>query len=603
MLLLAALLWLCPGAAVLAGEALAQVSSGTRAVVPLDEADTPFDVSATPLDHMDFLLLTQSGYRIEDSRIYSSSSTEPVGRVDLSYILENLRSRRRLKALLELEMIFNRNFNRELPSNEREAVRRIAREHWALFPRSTREQMKPYFYLHELEQMSGEMSIGPAAQAAVPSAVAAQPTAVSTVSAPSISPFAAMAPLLPLGVAQQAKSAPAEPTPVPAQPAAVLPTPAPGVIEPAAVPPAPVPSPVQPAAAPPASIPAPAIAPTSVPVEPAPAPVQPAAVLPDPVPAPVQPAAAPAAPAPAFAAAPQFTYREPVSFSSEAFLAYIETAPYGRDVKPLLQLLAAYGRDPERRIALGLVQGLMPHIVLDSIQAGASARGVRAPAPGKLEIALNDGPVLLRRRKLFSTRTILLPDSPQFYRERGLAQRTQAAFVRENASESEADEDEGRTRIYRDGSRRLRLSQEQLAGELLAALLDADALLRGWKPDLHARLRSETARFRFYRALAKETEKEPALDRNLSAAYREWLERPEDFIDFMFQTWGLAQNKAREIALLESAGVLSAPEAEKARKSIPKNAPEGAGVTEIQVESPQVRQAWLEIDRLAREER
>jgi hypothetical protein len=229
--------------------------------------------------------------------------------------------------------------------------------------------------------------------------------------------------------------------------------------------------------------------------------------------------------------------------------------------------------------------------------------GSDAQLTGKIQIALNDGPVILRVRKFLGAKSIRLPDSPQFYRDRGMPQPKEAAFPRESASESEADEDGCRVRIYRDGSRRLRLPQEQLSGELLAALLDADSILRGWKQDVHSLLRSETARFRFHRALAKDAGKEPALDRDMSASYKEWLDRPEDFTDFILQTWGAGQDKAREISLLTATGLLSPAEAVQARSGIPKPGQPGAGVTELPIESPRTREAWLETDRLGRAER
>lgn len=606
------------------------VHASTAPPPSLHAGDAPYDTAAAPLDNRDFILLIQSGYRLLDARIYPEKGTEAVGKEELTYILEDLRSRRKLKALIQLELLFNRNHDRKVSGLDREALRSIGKAYWGLLPSRTREELRPYFSVEELEGMNREMSVGPAPgetlvlppavfipdQSVLPSTSAAQveapaPPAPAPVeaaalpaeapapkpepvpSAPPPSPMTAFAPLTPLGVAQS----PAPPAPVAAPPV----EPAPAAAAPAAQPPQ------QAAAAPAAPTPEPSMPSIPpVPVEPVPAappspPVQ--AQAPQPAPPPVQ------TPAPVVQAAakPVEVYKDPAPYDPAAFKTFLESAPYGRDVKPLLELLGAHAREPERSRALGLVRDMIPRIVLDSTLAGAASHSVSLPAgadpqrPGSLQVAVHDGPVLLVQSKLFSKREIFLPDSPQFYLERGLRIPSQSAFSRESASEAPVDEDLGLVRSYPDGSKRLKFSSEQLAGQLLAALLDADALLRFWKPDAHVRLRSETARFRFYKALAKSAGKEPHLDRESAAAYQEWLDRPEDFMDLVLQTYGAFSGRARELRLLEAAGLMTGPEAKKALEALPKPSRPAGG--EHPVGSPQAREQWLELDRFAREEK
>jgi hypothetical protein len=182
----------------------------------------------------------------------------------------------------------------------------------------------------------------------------------------------------------------------------------------------------------------------------------------------------------------------------------------------------------------------------------------------------------------------------------GLRQPALDAISRDTAPEREFTEEEGTVAAYKDGSLRLRLSPEQLAGELLSALLDADARLKGWPSDIHLRLRSSAARNRFWRAYAKDQGRQPLLDPETRTAYEEWRERPEDWADLFFQT--MERDPAMELRLLESAGLLSSEETSVALERLPKEkaAPQ-EGVKELQVSGPQARESWLETERLARE--
>jgi hypothetical protein len=218
--------------------------------------------------------------------------------------------------------------------------------------------------------------------------------------------------------------------------------------------------------------------------------------------------------------------------------------------------------------------------------------------PGGCRIALSDGPVLLRRRGLFGSRTFRVPDSPEFFKSRGLAAPGAEAFRREAASEREEARGLDRVRVYEDGSLRLRWTSDRLAGDLLAALLDADAQLRGWKADAFARLRSEAARNRFFLAIEKDAGGPAALDGESAASLREWRERPDDWADLVLQasSAGGREGEAAARLMAEIGWPVPAP----AAKAAP---PPPAGVQALAVESPKALEGWLEIERLAREEK
>ena len=382
-------------------------------------------------------------------------------------------------------------------------------------------------------------------------------------------------PLTPLGLARQAAPAatpsPAkdEPPPLPdeaALSAAVgetLPRPAAAAVPAAAAPPA-------------------APAPVPVPITAAPV----SAVQSEPAASPIPSLAIPS---------------ETVALDTHAFASFLETAPYGRDAKPLLTLLALHAREPERTAALGIVLEHLPHITLDSTRCGARARhALLNTGPQRRQIALNDLPLLVERRHLLTKTAAWLPDSPQYYSDRAMPPPRLDALSREALCEKEERTDRGLTRIYKDGSMRLRLSQEQLASELLVALLDLEAGLRGWEPGLHVRLRSEAARFRFLRSYAKDTGNSPDLDRELRSGLREWIERPEDRIDLLLQLeTSEAERAALELTILGTAGILEEQAALALRKTLPAPKTEAPA---IRTGSPAAREAWLAIETAARRE-
>lgn len=326
------------------------------------------------------------------------------------------------------------------------------------------------------------------------------------------------------------------------------------VVKPPVAPDAPPPTPPPPAVA---AAPAPAAVPKAPPAAPKPAPLpEPPPLPPEALPAPPKPAAAPAAPKPKPKPRAPPKYPE---FRADAFAAFLKEAPYGRDVKPLLSLLAKHAPASMRKTALGVVTTKLPHIVLDSRRAGSASRYAvsrlpHGPAAGRFQIALNDGPVLMETRRLFrKDLTFWLPDDPKVYSELGASVPAARAFSRESPSDSEAEGRWDTIRRYSDDSTRLRHSEAQLAGSLLRACFEIDAELKGWEDRFHSTLRAAAAEFAFYRSVEKATGLPPRLDRSLRAAYQEWLIRPEDYFDFMLVS-GMGRGADR--ALMKGAGLL-----------------------------------------------
>ncbi|MEK7656276.1 MAG: hypothetical protein AAB412_00830 [Elusimicrobiota bacterium] len=537
----------------------------------------------------DAYFLSRGGYRVEQGRVFDKDSTQPLSQEDITFALEAARSKVRLKALMELNLVLNRyGPSEKLSPEDLASVRRICRENWGVWTRDTRETLKQYFSLRELQDMpslTGGKAAAPTATGTAAPAPSSQergrPPLAGGPAAPLPPPF----PLTPLGLAQKAAPAAApssmkdEPPPLPdeAELSAAV-----GDAHPQAPPQAPPAPPVQVPQA------APAAAPLAVQSEPAPVPAPPSAA---------PPAAVPSAAMPAVPVIPA----QAVAVDSQAFASFLETAPYGRDVKPLLALLSLHAREPERGTALGVVLGQLPHITLDSTRCGARTRHALLDAgEPRRQIALNDLPLLVERRHLLAKTAAWLPDSPRYYSDRAMPPPRLDALPREAPSEKEERTDRGLTRIYKDGSMRLRLSQEQLASELLVALLDLDGILRGWEPGLHTRLRSEAARFRFLRSYAKDTGKSPELDRELRAGLGEWIERPEDRIDLLLQLDASeAERAALELTALESAGVLEEQAASAFRKTLPASKAEAPAV---RTGSPAAREAWLATESAARSE-
>jgi hypothetical protein len=655
-------------------------------------SELPFDRNSTPVSDRDFVLLVKRGYRFEQNgRLYPPGSEKPVSMNDFFYVIEEVRSRQRLQALLKIQLIQSRNgYKKKLPAPEREEIRKIARENWHLLAHRTREDLESLFTVKEIYEMKRLPTNAPIAAPAPPIEVGDIPETVPVPVERTLETLAG--PVIPLGVREERKapaseSSAAKPrskkrippkTRLQAKPklkakpkltarAPLVPKPPPGwnartsgTVKPLPPPWKPDPElPVKPLPAPwkkfrrakeklePAkpvppvkALPAPWADEPPAPAKKPAAPVsdEPAAAAPEPLPddglTPAERAlkammeqggveppkgpktafvAEPAAPPPVTVAKglapvmppplppPSPPKPAPIKevvveypdVTDEAFKRFLETAPYSKRVKPLLALIDKHVREPERRVAIGLLTTSMPHIVLDSLKAGREARTSigrieRGASFARTQIALHDGPVLVSKRSLFSgKRVFFLPDNSQFYAKRGLALPAHEAFSRESASVRELKGEWGKTRIYRDGSTRLTRTEHALAGALLNALMRIDGDLRGWVDDFHSRLRAEAVEFRFYRSIKADSGADPELDRELDARYREWFHRPEDYLDLQLNSF-LRRSAAEERAMLKEAGVEGAGGAAKPVEFVlpPSDSP--------------AKRAWLKADEIAR---
>ncbi len=135
--------------ALLAVLLLLQYAPFASAQSPTTEA---YDARATPLDALSRELLEETGYVIRpDGKIWDNIADNAVRFDEMSYLLSRLAGARRLKALLELNLILNRSEGeKKLTDAERETVRKLLRKHWAVFGVGTRKDFRSYFSVKEL---------------------------------------------------------------------------------------------------------------------------------------------------------------------------------------------------------------------------------------------------------------------------------------------------------------------------------------------------------------------------------------------------------------------------------------------------------------------
>jgi len=114
-----------------------------------------YDAKAAPLDDLSKDLLASSGYELrDDGKVWDKIAETPVGADAMADLLSRLASARRLKALLQLNIVFNRyDSDRHLSDEDREAVRTIARQAWAVFGSGPRRDVRPYFSAQELDAL------------------------------------------------------------------------------------------------------------------------------------------------------------------------------------------------------------------------------------------------------------------------------------------------------------------------------------------------------------------------------------------------------------------------------------------------------------------
>ncbi|HVE13034.1 MAG TPA: hypothetical protein VNI01_06540 [Elusimicrobiota bacterium] len=588
-----------------------------------DAPQAPFVRGDVKLAQRDLTLLQQAGYRFDDAGLlYGPDSPQPMSATDFAFTIEDLRSRKKLQALLRINLILNRyEFKKKkVPAAERQELKGIASENWELLSKSTRRDLKYLFTNEELFKLDLrlkglEMPTPPAAFERTAKAPVLEPAKGWTEAAhppvfPGLSPLDPIPPSLLSAFLSRPPvegEAPASPIVARASGAAVTgtPPPPPSMEEKALPPPwgfriqAPAPPPVA----------------SSRGFDETVARVRPVLHGPPPPPA-VKPPASRPQPV-SIVSLPGQPNAEYPAFDAKAFAAFLAAAPYGKDVKALLELVAAHGRDPERRVALGALQWIAPHVLVDSQRAGnLPAAYARVPdEPNRLQLAIGDGAVLTKTRGLFGGgRDFLLPDSPDFYKQRGLPPLAWKSADRTAPSDREEDNAYGRARVYSDGSRRTLPSSEQLAGVLLKELLRLDASLRGWDADPYrTELRITAAQMRFYADFEKDTQHLVRLDKETLARRKAWIDRPEEHEDFILQALSARRvgwvsrtsgSPRDEVAALADAGVVSAESARRAAESlVPTKEEPGALDSWIKglADATPAQAAWIGLEKRARE--
>lgn len=495
-------------------------------------ADPFYNTRLHPFTALQADLLSANHFQIRPDGSVVNPDGQPLRESDMPYLLTRLQSAQRLKALLQLDILLNRSGGeKRLPLAEKNEVKKILRENWPHFTWSMRKHFSGYFTLRELEPLNKNLppdhnespltmkdpEIIFAPQAAEPPftgpvapPVAAAPAAVVATAVP--------APAIPL----------AEPKP-PISVAAVAPAPSPlaapkdaGVLKPWIAADVAVAAAVPAAAPPGAAVPVSASTLPPAPPAPAPAKAEPAAALP---------------PSFAILAARETPLREILREEFDKFLA---DAPYGRDVKALLLLISEKAPNFARAHALNAVISGLPLIVVDSSRAGASARGAlltqeNSSGEKSYTIAMSPGPLLYKRKSLFfGSATMLLSDSPQVYSALHVPFPKLEGAKRDGLALKQQDGAWGQARIYSDGSERGSYSQQQQAGSLLRELLLLDAKRQGWDVSAYAaELFAATAQTLLYARFYLELKNDRFLDPELRANFRQWLQRPAEYRDFL----------------------------------------------------------------------
>ena len=562
-------------------------------------ADLPYNVKTdSPTATLSQLLL-QANYQVRDvGSVLAPSSSQPVSRGEMPYVIQRLESGQRLKALLQVDLILSRSAGeKNLTAEERESVRKVVRESWRLFGNKLRKTFRSYFSLQELEAMDqaplpqaaleepelkdqealNAAATAPAAKAPAPTPLAAAPPPVSSATITAAPPAVAQAVVAPAAMPAPAVPTAAAPTNVPvAAAAAGASTPAgvaPTSIVPAATPPpasppvpvaatpAPAPAlpPPAPVAAPAAEVPANVVpiapppasaAPTSAvaaPVSAAPMAAAPAVALPVPAaPAPVAPPA-PAPPVPAAPAAPVAAAggTPPAGEVTAAdFEKFLGAAPYRGEIKAMLRLISEKAPFARNRILNDVITAL-PQIAIDPDRTGSRtySRLIAGPdgAPG---IVLNTGVAIKEQKRLFfGTTTALLPRSPKAYAALDLPAADLQALQAEAVPRQQQDGPWGKTSSYADGSQSSLFSPESQAGYLLAELVRLDARLRSWNSSAYAvEVAARTAQWLFYSAVIETRRSDEFLDAETRASLRQWLEQPSAYHDRLLQSLTAARN-------------------------------------------------------------
>ncbi len=428
-------------------------------------------------------LLIENRFRIQpNGSVIDPTTSKPVPSDELPFLLQSLEGRKRLQVLLQLDLILNKSEGeKHLTFEERESMRAILHANWSLFNLETRKNFRRYFSLEELESLD----LIPLPKARLP-----EPELRDREAAPIATPPA------PAVVVQ--------PAPVPDAPV-VQPTPMAAV-------------PVAPAAVIPSVVVAPPIPPITIVAQPAPIPAAPAAAITPAVVVPPAPAVAVVAQPAPLVIAPPPPPAAPVrslamrTISNEEFELFLKDAPYNKDVKALLRLIAAKAPFARLRVINDLMFAI-PQITLDSERCGLQAYSrLVMDSPEKISITLNQGVFVHHKRVLFFNGVAtILPLS------------------------AKAPE----------GSQKVLYSTEQQAGSLLAELLRLDSRLRGWDSSPYAvESAARAAQALFYDVVAREAGNDSFLQGEMKSSYRLWRDWPIEYRDWLVDSLAAAHGEA-----------------------------------------------------------
>jgi hypothetical protein len=235
-------------------------------------------------------------------------------------------------------------------------------------------------------------------------------------------------------------------------------------------------------------------------------------------------------------AAPELPLRE---ISNADFEKFLGGAPYGRETKAMLRLIATKAPGFARAHVLNDVMATFVQVVLDPERAGTHTYSRLLYGPdGTPTVILNSGVVLYGRHKMFfGTVNTVLPQSSGTYVEAGLPVPALQAAQHDVAPQKQEDGPWGQTASYADESQRVLFTPEDEAGYLLAELMRLDSRLRGWDASAYAvEVVARTAQLLFYDALSLGPRGDVFLDPGTRRSYRQWMEQPGAYHDQLLQS-------------------------------------------------------------------
>jgi len=473
-------------------------------------AQALYSVKAEPLSDIDSRLLLKARYQVQpDGTVLPPDVSTPVVHADMPYIVQRLESSQRLQVLVQIDLILSKSQGeKNLTDAERESIRSLLRDNWPILTRKSRKDFRAYFSLRELEKMD---------QVPLPQASLAE---------------------------QDLKDQEAPPVPMPAPP-----SPAPPVL-PASAPPAP-PTPAvsaPPAVNLPAAIPAADMPQVQAAVAPSPAlPVAAAAIVSTGTTAVMVSTVTVVAPITASTAVPAALPPALPGLGEVAaaeFERFLTEAPYGREGKAMLRLIAQYAPPFARRRVLNDLMTLFPRIALDPGRAGdhAYSRLIISPK-ASASCVLTGGAILHEQRKFLGGSVMLLSRSSGTYAAAGLPAPGLQALQTEAAPIQTQNGAWGQASIYADGSQSVSFSVEAEAGYLLAELMRFDARLRGWDASAYAvETVARDAQWLFYDTLIAERQADAFLDPQTRESFQQWLYRPAEYYDDLLQSLTASRN-------------------------------------------------------------